>query len=278
MIPGYHTGGLLYHDVCVAVEQLAQIGYRCVALRPQGGSLNPRLPGFGAQFLRLADAITKARVLPVLDIDAPFVQDSAELRGPSLVSADAAQRESAGAWIEQWIELAPELGCDLISFSSGAAESCGGVFDEQSLEHLAGKLEHLLDAAHRRQVRLALRPRSGDAIATVAQFERLGQWLGDDAELGLAADIGEMLIGGELPLVDRLARNLDALACVYLCDRRAGQAGDQRIGQGDVALGRLVRFLEDHGFTGPAIVRIEGHCEWGLAAAREAISLFNTRP
>ena len=132
----------------------------------------------------------------------------------------------------------------------------------------------MIELAGGHDVRLALRPRSGDAIATVAHFERLAQWLADADNLFLAADIGEMLIGHELPLADRLARNLDVLACVYLCDRRAGVVGDQRIGHGDVALGRILRSLDEHGFDGPAIVRVEGHAELGFTPAREAIQIL----
>ena len=146
--------------------------------------------------------------------------------------------------------------------------------DEQILERLAAQLHGLIDQARRRGVRLALRPRGGDAIATVAQFERLAQWLPEAEDLYVAADIGEMLAGGELPLGDRLARNLDVLACVYLCDRRSGHVGDQRIGHGEVALPRILRSLQENGFQGPAIVRVEGHSELGFTPAREAIQIF----
>jgi sugar phosphate isomerase/epimerase len=275
MIPGYHTAGLLLHDLGAAVDELAHMGYFCVAVRPHGGSLNPGLPGFSQQMLRVADAIAKAELRLVLDLDAPFLHDPCCRRGPSLVSAEEGQCEAAAQWIRQWIQIASEIGCRLITFSSGMADQSGIDPDEQILERLAGQLGGLCERAREASVRLALHPRSGDAIATVAQFERLGQWLTDD-DLFLAADIGEMLMGGELPLADRLARNLDSLACVYLCDRRAGHVGDQRIGSGDVSLRRIVRALCEHQFAGPAIVRVEGHCELGFTPAREAIPLFDS--
>jgi sugar phosphate isomerase/epimerase len=274
MIPGYHTAGLLLHDVCDAVGELAHLGYGCVAIRPHPSTLNPQTPGFGEQMLRLADAISRAHIQSVLDIDAPFMHDPMTPRGPSLVAIDDSQCNAARQWIEQWVGIADELGSKLITFSSGIGDRTGFDSDEQTLERLAVTLNGLMEHTKDKQVRLALRPRSGDAIATVAQFERLGQWLAKPARLSLAADIGEMLIGGELPVSDRMARNLDALACVYLCDRRAGIAGDQRIGQGDVAVGRILRSLADHGFQGPAIVRVEGHSELGFTPAREAIQIF----
>jgi sugar phosphate isomerase/epimerase len=276
MIPGYHTAGLLLHDVCVAIDELAHIGYGCVAIRPHGGILNPRLPGFSQQVLRIADAISKADVRSVLDIDAPYLHDPQAFAGPSLVADDDAECDASLRWVEQWVEVAGELGTKLVTFGSGAPGGSGFEKDEQVLERLAAHLDRLTRYADDRRVRLAIRPRHGHAIATVAQFERLGQWLDDADNLFLAADVGEMLIGGELPLVDRLARNRDMLACVYLCDRRAGHAGDQRIGHGDVALGRILRSLALQEYQGSAIIRVEGCCELGFLPAREAIEVFDS--
>ena len=275
MISGYHTAGLLLHDICVAVGELAHMGYSCVAIRPHGGSFNPQSPSFSQQILRLADAISRAQVKSVLDIDAPFLHDPLTAGGPSLVAVDDDQCEAARRWVEQWVDAAKELGSGLITFSSGIADPSGFERDEQNLERLAFQLNRLIDQTRDQEVRLAIRPRSGHAIATVAQFERLGQWLADPGNLFLAADVGEMLIGGELPVVDRLARNRDALACVYLCDRRAGQAGDQRIGHGHVALTRILRSLAEQEYQGAAIVRVEGYSELGFTAAREAIQIFD---
>lgn len=274
MIAGYHTAGLLLHDVCWAIDELAHLGYGWVAIRPHGASLNPRLPGFSQQVLRLADAISKANVRAVLDIDAPYLQDPWNASGPSLVADDEGECAAAVGWVEQWIEVADELGVKAVTFGSGAPAGADLEQDEQLLERLAAQLNRLAQQADAQRIQLAIRPAHGQAIATVAQYERLGQWLDDPGKLFLAADVGEMLIGGEVPIVDRLARNHDMLACVYLCDRRAGHPGDQRIGQGDVALSRILRSLEAQDYRGPAIVRVEGCSELGMLPAREAIEVF----
>lgn len=282
MIAGYHTAGLLLHDLCVAIEELAHLGYGCVAIRPHAGSLDPRLPAFGQQLIRLADVLSRTEVRLVIDLDAMFVHDPMVARGPSLVAADDAECDMARVWIERWADIAKELGADVITFSSGAKEASDFAGDEENLERLSRQLKRLLAAVQRdalpgKRVRLAIRPRCGDVIASVPHFERLGHWLGVEAadDLFLAADVGEMLAGGELPVSDRLARNLDLLSCLYLCDQRAGVAGDLRIGHGDVELKRVLQSLGRAGYTGPAIVRIEGHSDLGLAPAREAIEIFD---
>ena len=277
MIVGYHSAGLLFHDPVVAIGELAKLGYQSVAIRPHGASLNPACPYFGQQVLRLGDAIAKAPLRCVLDLDSPFLPDPLAPRGPSLVSTDPKVAAAARDWVATWIAVSGELGVELISFSSGSWEDSGSEADETMLERLSAQLRELSDQATRQGVQLALRPRAEDAIATVAQFERLGQWLDVDANLVLAADVGEMLAGGELPVADRLARNLDELACVYLCDRRAGVSGDQRIGHGDVALGRILQSLRRQAYQGHAIVRVEGHSELGFTPASEAIQILGGR-
>jgi sugar phosphate isomerase/epimerase len=277
MIVGYHAAGLLFHDPVVAIGELARIGYQSVAIRPHGASLNPSCPYFGQQVLRLGDAIAKASVRCVLDLASPFLPDPFAPRGPSLVSTDPKVAALARDWVASWIAVSGELGVELISFSSGSWEDSGSEPVEAMLERLSAQLRELSDQATRQGVRLALHPRAEDAIATVAQFERLGQWLEVDANLVLAADVGEMLAGGELPVADRLARNLDELACIYLCDRRAGVSGDQRIGHGDVALGRILQSLRRQDYQGHAIVRVEGHSELGFTPASEAIQILAVR-
>lgn len=275
MFLGFHTAGLLFHDPAVAVGELAKIGYQSVAIRPHAASLNPTGPSFSQQVLRIGDAIAKASLRCVLDLDSPFLPDPRSPRGPSLVSTDPSTAAAARDWVGTWIAVSRELGAELITLASGSWDDSGNETDEAMLERFSAQLRALADQAARVGVRLALRPRADDAIATVAQFERLRQWLEGEIHLVLAADVGEMLAGGELPVADRLARNLDELTCVYLCDRRAGVSGDQRIGHGDVALGRILQSLRRHNFQGHAIVRVEGHSELGFTLASEAIQILD---
>ena len=275
MIPGFHVGAMLLHDQAEAILEVARLGYRCVAIRPRPGSLDPRESRFGEQVIRLADSIQRAGVSAVIDTDALFMHDRMAARGPTLVTASDSQAAVARAWIERGMDVAVELGSDLITFCSGQSEGpLEETATEQTLERMAGQLDLLAGMAESKEVRLALRPRNGDAIATVAQFERLGQWLDRPERILLAADVGERLLGHEIPVGDRLSRNLDALACIYLCDHRSGTIGDQRIGQGEVALSRITASLAAQRFSGPAIVRIEGHSQWGFVPAKESLTIF----
>lgn len=279
MFAGYHAAGLLYHDPVFVVQELAAMGFESIVIRPHAASLNPDSPQFGQQVLRMGDAIVQAGIRCVLDLDSPYLPDPRSFRGPSLASANKELADQRQAWIARWIDLSKELSVELITFSSGihawgSDPEAGGERDETMLERLSKRLSALCEQASKRDVGLALHPRYGDAVATVAQFERLGQWLEQDSDLLLAADIGEMIMAGELPISDRLIRNLSQLACVYLCDRHSELTGDQPIGQGEVDLGRIRRALDRTSFRGHAVARVEGRCELGFASARRAIQIL----
>lgn len=275
MIPGFHVGSLLLHRQSDAIALVAELGYRCVAVRPRPGSLDRRDTNYDAQLREVAQQARAAGMRVILDTDAAYMHRPDRIGIPAL-AGDMNEADAACRWIEAWIADANAVGASMVTLSSGR-ESSGSIpasISEQTLERLSVRLEMLCGAARQRGVMLALRPRHGDAVATVAQFERLQQWLPDSLQLKLAADVGEMMLGHELPVVDRLARMGDALACVYLCDHRSGSSGDQRIGHGDVAVSRIVRGLAEHRYHGPAIVRVDGHSELGLTLASEAWSLF----
>lgn len=167
-------------------------------------------------------------------------------------------------------EIAAESKASIVTFASGqhTAADTGS-----TLTQLASELDYLVNVAVDLGVKLDLRPRYGDMVSTVAQWARLQHWLKTE-ELELAANIGEMLQGHEIPLAARLERHRDDLTCIYLRDRMAGQPGDQPIGIGDVAHERLLAALADINFMGPAIVRIEGHSHHGLRLAEQRMQLF----
>lgn len=251
----------------------ASIGYRCVAIRPCAKQFNPQDDGFTQQAASVANAAESAGIRIVLDCDAKYLPDITRRRGPALVSPGDQEAQQALDWLECWIDVAKEHCFSLVYFSSGACEDCD---DEQSLERLASRVEHLSRKARTADVPIALRPRAGDVISTVAQYERFQQWLNPSETLRLAADVGAMLSGHELPLADRLQRNREHLGLVLLSDHRAGVAGDQRIGQGDVALGRIVESLNRFGYSGPAIVRVDGHHDHGFELLREGFEIFSS--
>jgi sugar phosphate isomerase/epimerase len=280
MTPGFHCSSLEHHDAAKLIPTLAAIGFGAAALRPRRGGWDSDRPWFDAVTAEISAAAREHGLSIVVDLDAPFYDDPTTPEPFSLAAADAALCQAARSKIERWIERTADL-CPLaITFSTGRVFPAGvkpnptDRHSEETLEGLAGTIEPLAKLAASAGVTLALRPVSGHAIATVAHFERFSQWLGADTALGLAADVGEMLLGGEFPIGARLARLQHRLTCVYLCEPDLEHGGDRRFGQGDIDLRRVWEVMTESGFGGPAIFRACGHGRRGLALAEEAFALI----
>ncbi|MEO9594209.1 sugar phosphate isomerase/epimerase family protein [Rhodopirellula bahusiensis] len=295
MTPGYHTGGLLLHDPISAIEPLASMGYRCVTVRPRRGILsweqgpagdwwlrNPTIGTEADSWDRFLDEARLHRCQVVIDTESPFVLDREKAAMPSLADPDEDLVQATIDWCEHWIRMAERRPGTMLTLGSGVwpRDEFSPGLSESDLERLAARLESLVSYAEKRGVPIALRPATGQAISSVAEFERMCQWLSPSVDLGLAADLGEMVSAGEMPLGARLQRNAERLKLVYLCDHRwpgqpprdlpLGTVGrdDAPIGTGELTLRRVTETLGKMGFTGPVIARVEGHCEQGLRIPR----------
>ena len=276
MRAGFHASSLLLHDEVALVGELAAMGYQSVAVRPRCGSLDPNDDRFPVQMARLEAASGKHDTTLIIDSAGAFIADPNEFHGPSLAAKSAEEAELAETWIAKWIDLADEFSAPVVTFSSGSAGGEPSIpgSDEPILDRLAARTNRLINRARAAGVQLALRPALGDAIPSIAGFERFSQWIDEADTLYLAADVSEMLIGGEFPVAFRLSGNMSRLACVYLCEREADRARDQIPSNCEIDLHRIVQSLRKLRYSGPAIARVDGHSEWGLSLARDALEWF----
>lgn len=281
MTPGFHCSSLEFHAPATLIPRLAELGFGAVAIRPSRGGWDLHAPWFQTASAEITAAAKEHAVSIVIDLDAPYYSNPESIDSFSLASKDATVRQQAQQQIQSWIEQTAEFCPVAITFSTGRVvprdqrTPCDEDQSEQTLERLAGAIEPLAKLSSSLGVNLALRPVAEHAIATVAHFERFGQWLSADTSLGLAADVGEMLLGGEFPIGARLARLQHRLSCVYLCEPDLERGCDQRFGHGDIDLGRVWEVMTESGFRGPAIFRACGHGQMGLDSAREALSLLD---
>ncbi|OYP35968.1 sugar phosphate isomerase/epimerase family protein [Rhodopirellula sp. MGV] len=269
MIPGFHCSSLDFHDVMDLIPILAEMGFGAIAIAPRRGVWDLGLPWFESRTAEIAAISKEHELRVVIDLDSPFLDRPRRPEGFSLACDVAAEQQAAMTKVQRWIEATAEMSPLAITFSTG--RGCGQ--SEGTLERLAAATTPLAERAAAVGTCLALRPVTEHAIPTVAHFERFGQWVGNDTPLRLAADVGEMVVGGEFPIGARLARMQHRLSCVYLCEPDLERGGDQSFGQGDIDMGRVWEVMTQSGFTGPVIFRAYGHGRTGLALAEQAISV-----
>src|SRR5262245_941095 len=87
MLLGYNTNGLAHHDPLAAIEVLAEIGYRSVALSIDHHLLNPFADDWKKQLEAVKSQLQKHRMRSVVETGARYLLDPRVKHEPTLISA-----------------------------------------------------------------------------------------------------------------------------------------------------------------------------------------------
>ena len=117
----------------------------------------------------------------VIDLDGSFQLDPYRRDLPSLVDHDKDRSAQTNDVIRTSIQIAKEWSSDFVTFATGEASSCEQPHDrDHDLDSLTKRIGRLTELSDDADVRLALNPKCGDVIGSIAQFERFQQWLDQD--------------------------------------------------------------------------------------------------
>ncbi len=238
MFLGYNTNGLAHHDLFDAVELLAEIGYRGVAitidhnaLPPSRRGILPR-PGFGRpvrqQILHLRRLLERLGMRSVIETGARFLLDPKVKHEPTLLSEN---RRARIDFYKYAVDCAVQLGSDCVSLWSGAVRE--PISREQATQRLLEGLREVLDYAAVQNVLVAFEPEPGMLVDSLKAFEEL---LGpiDAPNLRLTLDVGHLQCQGETPIADVIRRWASQLVNVHLDDARTGTHEHLMFGEGEI--------------------------------------------
>src|SRR5690242_10473620 len=93
MLLGYNTNGFAHHDPYEAVELLAEIGYRSVAITLDHGPLNPFQPEFYRNAKKMQQLLDRVGMRSVIETGARFLLDPRKKHEPTLVSPESVARQ-----------------------------------------------------------------------------------------------------------------------------------------------------------------------------------------
>lgn len=270
---GYNTNGLAHHDPFQAVQLLADIGYRSVALTLDHGPLNPFAHDFATSVRKLRRLLDQLGMRSVVETGARFLLDPGAKHEPTLVSADAAGRQRRVDFLRRAIDAACDLASDCVSLWSGVVHDAA---DETMLwDRLTDGLSAVLDYARQRQMPLGFEPEPGMFIDTMARYDMLTQRLAC-AELRLTLDIGHLHCQGETPLADYLRRYSSQLVNVHIEDMRRGIHEHLMFGEGEIDFSPILKYLTSGLYLGGVHVELSRHSHQGPTAARRAFHFLNT--
>ena len=204
MFLGYNTNGFAHHRLDDAIEIMAELGYRGVALTPDVHHFG-FLEDVGAHdlsdsfFLTLnASNITAL----VVETGARYFLDPRRKHQPTLISASGSERGRRLAFLEACVGVASQAQPRCVSFWSGSAadDAAPAVL----MLRLVEGCKRLADYAAGRNVRLAFEPEPGMFIDTMDKFAELHARVNHPA-FGLTIDVGHLVCNRELPVSKFLA-------------------------------------------------------------------------
>jgi sugar phosphate isomerase/epimerase len=254
---GYNTNGLAFHCWEDALEMLAEIGYRSVAITLDHHCLNPYADDFPRELDRMRRTLRRLGLSSVIETGARFLLDSRIKHEPTLLTADAAERQRRIEFLRRAIDVAAELGSDAMSFWSGILREPLAI--DAAFSRLADGCRELLSHAERRIVRLAFEPEPGMFVESFSQFERLRDALGRSPLFGLTIDIGHVHCVEDDSIPDHLRRWRELLFNVHIEDMRRGVHEHLMFGDGEIDFAPVMQTLREINYAGGIHVELSRH-------------------
>lgn len=247
MLPGWSTNSI-DGDPLEAAGHLASLGYRSLAITPDRHLLNPFANTYATEVQAWQHALKTHALSCVVETGARHLLDPLRKHEPTLLSANAADRQRRIAFLITAIDLAVDLGADCVSLWSGVVHDGAG---EDALWHrLTESLKPVIDHAAARGMTIGFEPEPGMFVDTLHRFDKLYERAGHPESLKLTIDLGHMECMGEWPLADTLARTTSRLVNVHLDDMRPCIHEHLPLGQGIINFAPLFAALRTAGYQG----------------------------
>jgi sugar phosphate isomerase/epimerase len=263
---GYNTNGFAHHRLVDALEVIAELGYRAVALTPDANHLPPDHTS-DAQLRAVRAMLEQLDLAVVVETGARYVLDARRKHRPTLLEDDADARTRRLEFLERCARLCAELGGDTISLWSGILPP--DVAADDAWRNLADGVALLAERVAPLGVRIAFEPEPGMLVSSLADWDRLRDTL-RGVDVGLTLDVGHVPCTEAITPADAIRRCAGAIRTVHLDDTRGGVHEHLQIGDGEIDWPDVLRALRDANFTGIASVELSRHSHAAPEAARVA--------
>jgi sugar phosphate isomerase/epimerase len=268
---GYNTNGFAHHQLDDALTILASLGYRSVALTLDHHALNPYDRDTSRQLPLIRDQVRELGLSVVIETGARFLLDPWRKHQPTLLSAGAEARARRLDFLHRAVDIAAELGAQVVSFWSGTPTEAAT--EAQLMDRLVSACRELCDHAARRQVRLAFEPEPGMFIDTMSRFTELHQRVAQP-NFGLTLDVGHLHCLGETPIAAHVRHWRDWLWNVHIEDMRRGVHDHLMFGEGEMDFAEVLGALAEVGYTCGVHVELSRHSHDAVETARRALAFL----
>lgn len=280
MFLGYNTNGFAHHKLEDAIEIIAELGYRGLALTLDVHHLNPFEQedaededdpfedAFASRINNVLEKMEEHEIDQcVVETGARFLLDPRQKHQPTLLSHEADDRAYRFDFLCDCIETAAALKAEYVSFWSGA------VVDDATPRALMVRLvdgcKRLAELAAARKVHLAFEPEPGMFIDTMEKFEELHSRV-DHPAFGLTLDVGHLVCNGELPVSAHIKKWKHVLWNVHIEDMKPGVHDHLMFGDGTVDFKDVFAALREVRYANGVYVELSRHSHDAVNTARKA--------
>ena len=269
---GYVTNGFAHHNLPTAIELLAGIGYRSVAITLDHNALNPYGERLVRELSETADLLARYDLRSVVETGARFLLDPAVKHEPTLLSQREEDRLRRIDFLKRSIDVAAKLGSDCVSIWSGVVRHAAG--REAAMVDLTSGLQRVIDYADRRDVDLGFEPEPDMLIDTTDSFAELLDHI-DSPRLKLTLDVGHLHCLGETPIPAVIRRWGKRIANVHIEDMRAGVHDHLMFGEGEMDFPPIIAALAAVGYDGGVHVELSRHSHDAPRVAQRAFEFLS---
>jgi L-ribulose-5-phosphate 3-epimerase len=270
MLPGYNTNGFAHHRLEDALEVLAEMGYRSVALTLDHHSLDPFDPGLSAQVERVRALLQKLNLRCVIETGSRFLLDRWRKHQPTLLDGAGEGRRRLD-FLCRSVDIAQALRADAVSFWSGKPPP--DTPEDVLWDRLIEACERLCEYAAGRTVRLAFEPEPGMFIDTMTGYDKLFRRVAHP-NFGLTLDIGHLQCMNELPIAGHILAWRKVLWNIHIEDMVTGIHDHVPFGEGEIDFVPVFASLIESGYSGGLHVELSRHSHDAVETARRAFAFL----
>jgi sugar phosphate isomerase/epimerase len=241
----YNTNGLTSHRLDDAVALLADCGYDGVALTLDVGHLDPFAPDLPARVAALRRRLDGLGMGSVVETGARFVLDPRRKHRPTLIDADAQDRDRRLAFLRTCVDVAADLGSEAVSFWAGVPES--GQDDGDCWDRLVDGVTAVVAYGQERGVTCAVEPEPEMLVSDCDDWLRLATAV---PGLALALDTGHCLVNGRWEPDAAVRQFAPSLGAVSIADMPRGAHEHRAPGEGDMDFPAVLGALAHVGYGG----------------------------
>ena len=267
----YNTNGFNCHSLESALEIIAGLGYRGVAITLDNYILNPTASDLDRQ-LGLTKAILKKKSLAcVVETGARFLLDPWRKHEPTLISADATDRKIRLNFLKHALDITARLDGQALSFWSGIRHD--GVTEADAWDWLVTGCRELSEYAGRFGIPLAFEPEPGMFIENLTQYQKLKE-LVENPVFGLTLDVGHAFLTEDDSLADCIRKFRNSIKNIHLEDMKKGHHKHLQFGEGEIDFLEVFDALKNINYAGLINVELSRHSRKAVKAAGQAYNFL----